>query len=398
MNMRHLCCWQRENATMYDAGPHDELTIRGGLCLLPGEGLVPADVTCAGGRIAALHRSGSAPGPSIDARNCLVLPGIVDIHGDAFERQIMPRPKTMFPLDIALLETDRQLAANGITTAYHGITVSWEPGLRSLEQALNIIGALDRLEAQFLVEHRIHIRWETFALDEMAEVQALFTRGRKPLLAFNDHTGPTLNGTRIDNKVSSSAERAMLDVPAYMALLEEVGVRANAVPAAIRAMAAAAASEGVPMLSHDDTTPEMRAQFRGLGARIAEFPMNRETLAASAEAGDIIVLGAPNVVRGGSHNGAIGAEDAIREEKCAVLASDYYYPAPIQAALSLDERGSLPLESAWALISTQPADACGLGDRGSIAEGQRADLVILPQFGSRPIATIAGGKLVYRSF
>ena len=216
---------------MYDAGPHDELIIRGGLCLLPGEGLVPADVTCAGGRIAALRPGGSAPGPGLDARGCLVLPGIVDIHGDAFERQIMPRPKTMFPLDIAMLETDRQLAANGITTAYHGITVSWEPGLRSLEQALNIIAAIDRLEQQFLVDHRIHIRWETFALDEMAEVQALFAREKKPLLAFNDHTTPTLMGTRADNKIGSSAERAMIDVPAYMTLLERRGCRAMQFPA-----------------------------------------------------------------------------------------------------------------------------------------------------------------------
>lgn len=382
---------------MFDAGPHDELLIRGGLCLLPGEGLVPADVTCAGGRIAALRQDGAAAGPALDARGCLVLPGVVDIHGDAFERQIMPRPKTLFPLDIALIETDRQLAANGITTAYHGITISWEPGLRSLEQALNIIAALDRLEPQFLIEHRIHIRWETFALDEMADVVSLFAREKKPLLAFNDHTSPTLTGARADSKVSSAAERAMLGISSYMALLERVGAQADEVPDAIRAMAAAAAAQGVPMLSHDDTTPEMRRFFRRLGARIAEFPMNRETLAAAAEAEDVIVLGAPNVVRGGSHNGAIGAEDAIRGETCSVLASDYYYPALIQAALALDHRGSLPIERAWELISTAPAEACGLTGRGSIAEGQRADLVIMPERGTRPLATIAGGRIVYRS-
>jgi alpha-D-ribose 1-methylphosphonate 5-triphosphate diphosphatase len=352
---------------------------------------------CAGGRIAAIRTDGRAPGPALDARGCLVLPGLVDIHGDAFERQIMPRPKTVFPLDIALMETDRQLAANGITTAYHGITVSWEPGLRSLEQALNIVAALDRLEQQFLVDHRIHIRWETFALEQAAEVETLFAREKKPLLAFNDHTTPTLTGARADNKVSGSAERAMLDVADYMRLLEKAGASAGAVPDAIRTMAAAAAAQGVPVLSHDDTTPEMRGFYRGLGARIAEFPMNRETLAAAAEAGDVIVLGAPNVVRGGSHNGAIGAEDAIRAGNCAVLASDYYYPAPIQAALALDGRGSLQLGKAWELISTAPADACGLTDRGSIAEGQRADLVIIPQSGTRPVATIAGGRLVFRS-
>jgi alpha-D-ribose 1-methylphosphonate 5-triphosphate diphosphatase len=397
MNTRDISWHQAGDIDMDGAGREGELIIRNGLCLLPDEGLTAADIICAGGKIAAVRPAGCATGAGIDARGSLVLPGIVDIHGDALERQIMPRPKTMFPLDIAMLETDRQLAANGITTAYHGITVSWEPGLRSLEQALDIIATLDRLEPQFLIDHRIHIRWETFALEEMAEVQALFTRAKKPLLAFNDHTLPTLTKARADNKVQGSAERAMLDADAYMRLLHKAGERAADVPEAIYAMAAVARAMDVPMLSHDDVTPEMRVSFRQIGARIAEFPMNRETLVAAAEAGDVIVLGAPNVVRGGSHNGAIGAEDAIREKKCAVLASDYYYPAPVNAVLALAGRGSLGFEQGWGLISSEPADCCGLHDRGHIMEGHRADLMILPERCTRPAVTIAGGRVVYRS-
>ena len=382
---------------MYDARLHDEVVIRGGLCLLGNEGLVPADVVCSDGKIAALRAEGAAAGPGIDARGCLVLPGIIDIHGDAFERQIMPRAKTAFPLDVAMLETDRQLAANGITTAYHGITISWEPGLRSLGEALRIIAVLDRLERDFLVDHRIHIRWETFALDAVAEVEALFDRSKKPLLAFNDHTGPTLAGARADNKVGSSAERAMLDVASYLMLLNKVSERAAEVPAAIAALAGAARSKGVPMLSHDDVSPGMRSSFRDLGARIAEFPMNRDTLDAAAQAGDAIVLGAPNVVRGGSHNGAIGAEEAIRASKCSVLASDYYYPAQLAAIRALDARGTLALDRGWPMISSSPAEAAQLSDRGVIAEGQRADLVILPEGSLRPAATISGGRVVFRS-
>jgi alpha-D-ribose 1-methylphosphonate 5-triphosphate diphosphatase len=366
--------------------------------LLFGEGLVAADIVCSGNRIAAVRAAGSAAGPVLDVQGCLILPGIVDIHGDAFERQIMPRPKTTFPLDLALLETDRQLAANGISTAYHGVTVSWEPGLRSLAQALKIIDAVDRLEGQFLVDHRIHIRWETFALGAMSEIQALFTRPKKPLLAFNDHTTPTITGARADNKIQGSADRAMMEVPAYMRLLDEVGERMAEVPGAIASMAAAANAQCVPLLSHDDVTPEMRSFHRGLGAHIAEFPMNHPTLAASVEAGDVIVLGAPNVVRGGSHNGAIGAEDSVRDGKCTVLASDYYYPAPLQAAFLLEERGVLPLEQAWALISAAPAAACGLAGRGHIAEGNMADLVIVSRDRHIPAATIVGGRVVYRTF
>jgi alpha-D-ribose 1-methylphosphonate 5-triphosphate diphosphatase len=382
---------------MDDGSHQQELIIRGGLCLLPDEGLVPADVVCAGGKIAALRPLGAASGRVIDAHGGLVLPGIVDIHGDAFERQIMPRPKTVFPLEIAMLETDRQLAANGITTAYHGITVSWEPGLRSLGQALKIIEVLDRLEARLLVDHRIHIRWETFALDEMTAVQALFSRTKKPLLAFNDHTTPTLAGSRSEIKLRGSAERAMLDVAAYSALLQDMGQRQDAVPGAIRAMASAAASQGIAMLSHDDMTPDQRSAFRALGAAIAEFPMNQLALAASAEAGDVIVLGAPNVVRGGSHNGAISAEDAIRDGRCTVLASDYYYPAQLRAAFALEERGVLSLDEAWAMIGAAPAMASGLQDRGRIEVGRRADLVVVSPTHRMPVMTIVAGRTVYRT-
>lgn len=374
-----------------------ETVVRGGRCLIPGEGLVPADITCAGGHIVEIRRGGGLGRGGLDASGCLVLPGIVDIHGDAFERQIMPRPRTMFPIDIAMLETDRQLTANGVTTAYHGITVSWEPGLRSLGEAKRIIAALDGLEPRLRADHRLHVRWETFALDEMTEVEALFRREKKPLLAFNDHTTPSIAGSRADIKIRSAAERAMVDVERYWQLLLEMAVRADEVALAIRRMAAAAASDGVPMLSHDDCLPEGRSAFREMGVRIAEFPMNASTLDAAAEAGDVVVLGAPNVVRGGSHNGAIGAEQAIRQEKCSVLASDYYYPAPLQAALALEQRGALPLEKAWEMISQAPAAACGLTDRGRIEEGLRADLVVLPETGSFPVATMVAGHCVYRT-
>ena len=374
-----------------------EVTVSGGLCLLPGRGLVAADLVCSQGRIAEIRPPGSLRSGTIDASGCLVLPGLVDIHGDAFERQIMPRPKTMFPLDIALLETDRQLAANGITTAYHGITISWEPGLRSLDQALRIIAALDALEGQLLVEHRLHIRWETFALDEMDAVQMLFRRERRPLLAFNDHTTPSLIGSRSPTKLRGSAERAMMDVSEYQVVLRDVGERAGEVEDATRTMARAALSGAVPMLSHDDMTPEMRCFYRDLGAHVAEFPMTEAALDAAAEAGDVIVLGSPNVVRGGSHNGAIGAERAIRDGKCTVLASDYYYPAPLRAALSLAGRDVLALEQAWGLVSAAPATACGLADRGHIAEGMRADLVILPRARQMPLATLVAGRAVHRA-
>lgn len=378
-----------------DVKATQEITIRGGLCLILGEGLVPADIECSGGVINRITRNPQKGAAGIDAAGCLVLPGIVDIHGDAFERQIMPRPKTIFPLDIALCETDRQLVANGITTAYHGITVSWEPGLRSIGQAMRIIDALDRLEPEFHSDNRLHIRWETFAIDETGEVEAMLRREKKPLLAFNDHTSMSLSGRRENVKLQGSAERAMVDLETYRGLLSAIAERQSEVAGAVKSMSAAARFHGVPMLSHDDHNVEMRGFYRNLGVAIAEFPLNKETLEEAAANGDDIVLGSPNVVRGGSHNGAIGAEDAVRREMCSILASDYYYPAPLAAALALVEHDVLPLERAWELVSGAPARACGLTDRGYIAEGMRADLIVLPELRRRPSMVLSNGRLVY---
>jgi len=136
-----------------------------------------------------------------------------------------------------------------------------------------------------------------------------------------------------------------------------------------------------------------RQTYRKVGARVAEFPMNWETAREAASAGEDIVLGAPNVVRGGSHNGAVSAEEAIADGACTILASDYYYPAPLAAALALASRGVLPMEQAWALVAATPAQACGLHDRGKIAAGLRADLIVLPKKQQRPSMTIVAGEI-----
>ena len=123
-----------------------------------------------------------------DAGGYLVLPGIVDLHGDAFERQLMPRPGVHFAPVPALLETDRQLLANGITTAYHGVTLSWEPGLRGIEAAREFLAALSAVRPRLGADARLHLRFECFNLDAVEEVVSWIEAGRIDLLAFNEHT------------------------------------------------------------------------------------------------------------------------------------------------------------------------------------------------------------------
>jgi len=375
------------------------MLIAGGEVLGP-DGLAQVDLRLEDGRIAALSDGLRAqPGETVlDARGLLVLPGIVDIHGDAFERQIMPRPKVHFPLDVALAETDRQLAVNGITTAFHGITLSWEPGLRSLENSAAVVRALDDLRDELSVEHRLHIRWETFALDAEAQAGEWLALPVAPLFAFNDHTTASFHKRTDVVKVRSWAERAGVDETEYRAMLDQVWARRDEVEPAIERLAARARECGVAMLSHDDTGPQMRARFRALGCGVAEFPLTWETAEAARAAGEHVVFGAPNVVRGGSHIGAVNAADAVERGVCTVLASDYYYPAPLVAVFRLVGERGLPLAQVWPLISGNAARAAGLADRGALTEGQRADVVLVRANGDgrpRVAATVANGRIAH---
>jgi alpha-D-ribose 1-methylphosphonate 5-triphosphate diphosphatase len=372
------------------------LAIVNGRVLLP-DGIEETEVICADGAIAAL--GGAVNGAAvIDAGGSLVAPGIVDLHGDAFERQWMPRAGTFFPLDVALLETDRQLAGNGITTAFHGLTVSWEPGLRSLRHGQEFVAAFDALQNRMTVDTRLHIRWETFALDAIDSVTRWLGDTHKPVLAFNDHTTQSAKMLRDPSKMQVNAQRSGLSFADYKALLDSVWGRANEVPGAVAHVASAARAVGVAMLSHDDYTPEMRREYRELGARIAEFPMNDETARDARDAGEHVVLGAPNVVRGGSHIGAMNAADASQAGLCTVLASDYYYPALLAAAFRLHREREMPLHQVWPLVARNPAHAAGLADRGDIAIGQRADLVVIDDAAPAAVtATVVAGRPVYRA-
>src|SRR5262249_42351035 len=187
----------------------------------------------------------------IDAEGLHVLPGIVDIHGDAFERQMMPRPGVSFPLDIAMLESDRQAVTNGITTVFHGVTWSWEPGLRGADNARAIMDCLDRLQPRFGADTRFHLRHETFNLDAEAEITGWLADRRVHVLAFNDHMlSPDAPADRT-KKLSRMVERSGLTREAFLRHVERLQGRAGEVPASIARLARAAVANGVPLLSHD---------------------------------------------------------------------------------------------------------------------------------------------------
>jgi alpha-D-ribose 1-methylphosphonate 5-triphosphate diphosphatase len=365
------------------------MQITGGTVLLGSDGLRRADLDLTDGLI----RFGGSDGPGFDASGLLVLPGIVDLHGDAFERQLQPRPGVDFPADLALRDTESQLVANGITTAFHGVTLSWEPGLRSLTAWRALLDAL--AAGSWTCDMRVHLRWEAYNLDALETALADIAAGRVHLLAFNDHTPAILRKLDDPTEGAKYSSRAGMNLEAFGAMAKEIAARADAVPTALDRIAAAARAAGLPMASHDDDAITVRDRFRSLGARICEFPMAEEVATAAATAGDFVAMGCPNVVRGGSHLGWASAARSVEAEICNILTSDYYYPAMMRAAFVLAERGILDLPRAWALISENPARAARLPDRGTIEAGKRADLVIVDPATSRAVATIVLGQLAF---
>ncbi|KAA8609346.1 phosphonate metabolism protein PhnM [Salipiger aestuarii] len=393
--------------------------IKGADVLLP-DGVARVSVRVEDGRITGLDVPDDGA-RGIDAGGLTLAPALVDIHGDGFERQMMPRPGVLFPLDTALLETDRQLAGNGIATAYHALTLSWEPGLRSVETAGRIMDLLGGMAGRLSVESRLQLRWETFCFEARPLIERALAAPLTPALAFNDHTSmavldpmvplqgrpfdldpdyPVANlaGAAFARKMASRAKRSGLGTDAFVDRIAGIWERRPQVEAVIAEIAALGRARSAPMLSHDDSQPRTRAYYRDQGARIAEFPMNTEVAQGARGAGDWIVFGAPNVVRGGSHIGSPDAGDMVARGLCDILASDYFYPAMLAAVARLHADGVAPLHRLWPLVSGNPARACGLPDRGQIAAGKRADLVLLDWPEGRapaPVLTLGNGRTAF---
>lgn len=353
------------------------------------------------GLIAAIGDTAGPVDVTLDAHGDLVLPGMVDLHGDAFELQLLPRPGVAFPVELALLETDRQMLSNGITTAFHGITYSWEPGLRGRDSALGLIAQIEALRPRLRCDTRIHLRWETFNLDGETDVAELLRRHRVDLLAFNDHIADIrndlANGSR--HKLGVYTHRTGLDADGFRALFTRIEARAPEVPAAVARLAALAADHEIPCASHDDDQRDTRHWYHQHGVRLSEFPVDAETARFSQHLGDPVILGGPNVVRNGSHCNRLGATEAAAQGLCDVLTSDYYYPSMLSAAFLLMQRNGSGIGEVWPLVAGNPARAAGLEDRGAIEPGRRADLLIVDDSGVPPQVTMAlvGGEPGYAS-
>jgi len=336
------------------------------------------------------------PLPEVDLTGYLILPGIIDLHGDAFERHIAPRPSAPFPLETGLHATDRDAAANGVTTAWLAQSWSWEGGHRSPEAAEDMMEALASLRPHLMTDLRLQLRVETHTVDTADRLLAAVRRYGIDYVVFNNHLDEALHLAQSrPTELALWAAKSGRSPEAQLALVEATRKQSPQVPRFLCRLAEAFDTLGVHYGSHDDPDGETRERFSMIGARICEFPTARSAAALARAVNDPVLMGAPNVVRGGSQSGNIAATDLIRRGLCDALVSDYYYPALSRAAFRLVDDGLAELPAAWAMISTRPAEILHMADRGVIAYGKRADLCVVNEETRRIEATLVAGRLTH---
>lgn len=369
-----------------------ELRLVGAQFLTP-DGLREGEVSLAGGRVVA-----DAPHREVDLRGYMILPGIVDAHGDGFERHLAPRRGAMKDMDQGLLAAEAELAANGITTATLAQFYSWEGGMRGPEFASRVFDGLAKIKGSVETDLRVQLRFETPMLEDYdAVADVIATRGIG-YVVFNDHLPhEALEKGKRPPRLTGQALRIGRNPEKHLEMMQAMHARRGDVAPAVDKLCDDLRARGVLMGSHDDRNSPDRRDWRRRGVAISEFP---ETLEAAEEArrgGDAIIMGAPNVVRGGSHNGNVSAIEMVMMGLVDALASDYHYPSLRRAAFLLADSGVADLHAAWALISAGPARVLGLGDRGDLDVGKRADVVILDVHSRRVAATVSGGRISYMS-
>ncbi|MCA2011384.1 alpha-D-ribose 1-methylphosphonate 5-triphosphate diphosphatase [Cereibacter sphaeroides] len=336
------------------------------------------------------------PAPSVDLTGYWVMPGIVDLHGDGFERHLTPRPSAPFDKTRALRSVAAELAANGVTTAWMAQSWSWEGGFRGAESCEALLAALDGAKEGLLPDLRVQIRLETHVPDEHPRLLEAVRRHGVDYVIYNNHLPEGLElAERAPQRFAAWAAQQARTPQMLLKIIEEADRVSHRVPEALAALSQEFAAMGVVTGSHDDGDAVTRAGYRALGASVCEFPTSVAAAEAAKAAGEPVLMGAPNVVRGGSQSGNVAAEALVAAGLCDALVSDYYYPALSQAAFALAARGVMGIEAAWGLVSTGAARVMGLTDRDDLAPGKRADLVVVNPETQAIEATICAGRLAF---
>ena len=338
-----------------------------------------------GGQIAAIDEGGAA---GEDMEGDFLIPGLVELHTDHLENHYRPRPGVFWDPLAALHAHDAQVAGSGITTVFDAVRLGSDAELKDMgthvERLTGAIAAATR-DGWLRAEHFIHLRCELPSHDVLAQFDTFARHPQTKLVSMMDHTPGQRQFRSLDAyRRFYQGSRGEAEMERFIA---ERLAEHHRYSAAHRAHIVHHAHQaGLALASHDDATLAHVEEAVEDGVAIAEFPTTLEAAAAAHDAGLAILMGAPNVVRGGSHSGNISAIDLVAVGLLDILSSDYVPFAMLQAAFVLPERvEGFTLPEAVALVTGNPARAAGLDDRGEIAVGKRADLVRVRMAGSLPV-------------
>lgn len=360
-----------------------------GTVVTPDGALDNTSVTVEDGRIAAVSAGGIPAHRAVwDATGLLVLPGFVDLHSDAVESELQPRPGGRFPVGMALVELDKRLASCGITTMFHSLSFSAtdKNEMRRAEVAESIVKDIHALSPQLTIRNLVHARFEMIDVECAPRMTSLIRENRVHLFSIMDHTPGQGQFVSMDHfNVYYGTVDHMTTEELEVLARRRLEARQSMDMSHVEHLAALCREHSVPMASHDDDSTEKVRWVHGLGTHLSEFPVNAEAAESAHRLGMHVLMGAPNILRGGSLTGNLSGREAVQEGWCDVIASDYSPAAMLHAVFELARREVAPFHELVNMVSLNPARAVGLADElGVIQEGLRADLLLVDTAGEVP--------------
>ncbi|WP_338319332.1 alpha-D-ribose 1-methylphosphonate 5-triphosphate diphosphatase [Klebsiella aerogenes] len=334
------------------------------------------------GRIYAFAESQSRLPGALDGEGGWLLPGLIELHTDNLDKFFTPRPKVDWPAHSAMSSHDALMVASGITTVLDAVAIGdVRDGGDRLENLEKMINAVEETQKRGLnrAEHRLHLRCELPHHTTLPLFEKLVDREPVTLVSLMDHSPGQRQFANREKYREYYQGKYQLSGEQMLRFEEEQMALAAAWSQPNRqAIAAMCRERQIALASHDDATHEHVAESHRLGSVIAEFPTTLAAAQASRQHGMNVLMGAPNIVRGGSHSGNVAAHQLAASGLLDILSSDYYPASLLDAAFRIadSDDNAFTLAQAVRLVSKHPAQALGLHDRGVIAEGKRADLVL----------------------
>ncbi|MBA4263631.1 MAG: phosphonate metabolism protein PhnM [Comamonadaceae bacterium] len=360
-----------------EPGLRKATVFRNARLVLPNE-VVHGSLSVERGRIHALGADSQLPG-AIDLEGDYLMPGLVEMHTDNFERHLMPRPKVQWAALPALMAHDAEVAAAGITTVFDALGVGdADPDSLRGSTWQSVLQAMDHTREGGLLraDHHLHVRCELPAPNTIDLFQPFLGHPRLGLISLMDHTPGQRQWEDVNQARTYFTGKKGWSEAKFQQQLSRAAENQARYAAPHRAWFVAHCQQnGIALASHDDTTEAHVTQAHAEGASMSEFPTTVLAARAARQRGLLTVMGGPNVVRGGSHSGNVAAAELAQLGLLDILSSDYVPASLLGAVLRLEQDGITSLPEAVAMVTRNPAHATGLHDRGSLEPGLRADLI-----------------------